>query len=555
MEILPQVEAEFRLISEDPIYWKEQAQEYKRCVLTAVHQLEDDLPITAAEARASTYENAIVLCPKMLQSAAFTHKLFNSDLNFVHERANLLHIHARLLYFDQDSGPQKSLEILQEAVDCGLSAYPAPQKFKRVAQIKREEKLREIMLSLGLIDLEKERIEEEVRHCGIGGVERNKHGKIVRTCGINNCTFKAAYTTQMRNHKASKHNIDGKQKKAVERRAHRKRNRKSRSNRENEPLRRLYPLITQLHDTYFTPNICGAPNSAPRITWADIPKMLQPSSTSGGGLTTNSDDRVKRKQWQLESLAFALNQILLRIPPPPPTSPNPSPIKVVDFGSGSGNSALVLAYLNPSINFTLIDTKPECISIIKSRCDSANISNVTAQLISVDDFEEDFDVGMGVHLCGEGTDEAVVKCFAKEASFLIVPCCLGKISKVVVKGLEGVTIDGTNIGSFFDYPRSQWLKDELTLDSYLRYTRLGDFSDGNGEGGANLDAAMSKKLIDVDRGKVAAEKGYDVKMGKYEPLEASVKNDVILGLSPNHIANNKKIWEYCGRRCWEEGHR
>lgn len=89
-----------------------------------------------------------------------------------------------------------------------MSAYPAPQKFKRVAQIKREEKLRELMLSLGLIDLEKERIEEEVRQCGIEGVERNKHGKIVRTCGINNCTFKAAYTTQMRNHKASKHNID-----------------------------------------------------------------------------------------------------------------------------------------------------------------------------------------------------------------------------------------------------------------------------------------------------------------------------------------------------------
>ncbi|GMH57566.1 hypothetical protein TrST_g3971 [Triparma strigata] len=42
----------------------------------------------------------------------------------------------------------------------------------------------------------------------IEGVERNKHGKIVRTCGINGCTFKAAYTTQMRNHKASKHNID-----------------------------------------------------------------------------------------------------------------------------------------------------------------------------------------------------------------------------------------------------------------------------------------------------------------------------------------------------------
>ena len=221
-------------------------------------------------------------------------------------------------------------------------------------------------------------------------------------------------------------------------------------------------------------------------------------------------------------------------PPPPPPASSSRRTKVVDFGSGSGNSSLVLAHLNPSIDFTLIDTKPECISIIKSRCESANITNVTAKLISCNDFKEEFDVGLGVHLCGEGTDEAVVKCFDKQASFLIVPCCLGKISKVVVKGLDN--LDLSDQYSAVDYPRSQWLKGELELESYLRYTRLGDYSDGNGEGGSNVDAVLAKRLIDVDSGKVAEEKGYDLSIGKYHPLEASVKNDVICGISPNHNA-------------------
>ena len=104
----------------------------------------------------------------------------------------------------------------------------------------------------------------------------------------------------------------------------------------------------------------------------------------------------------------------------------------------------------------------------------------------------------------------------------------------MVKGLDN--LDLSDQYSAVDYPRSQWLKGELELESYLRYTRLGDYSDGNGEGGSNVDAVLAKRLIDVDRGKVAEEKGYSLSIGKYHPLEASVKNDVICGISPNHNA-------------------
>ena len=40
------------------------------------------------------------------------------------------------------------------------------------------------------------------------GKERDKFGRIVRTCGIAGCTYKTGYMTDMKKHKANKHDID-----------------------------------------------------------------------------------------------------------------------------------------------------------------------------------------------------------------------------------------------------------------------------------------------------------------------------------------------------------
>ena len=41
--------------------------------------------------------------------------------------------------------------------------------------------------------------------------------------------------------------------------------------------------------------------------------------------------------------------------------------------------------------------------------------------------------------------------------------------------------------------------------------------------------AAAKELLDLDRGLVAVEAGYEIRIGKMVPAEASVKNDMLVG--------------------------
>mmetsp|Transcript_14075 Transcript_14075/g.28741 ORF Transcript_14075/g.28741 Transcript_14075/m.28741 type:complete len:82 (+) Transcript_14075:231-476(+) len=40
------------------------------------------------------------------------------------------------------------------------------------------------------------------------GKERDKRGSIIRMCGISGCTYKTENSTNLKNHKASKHGIE-----------------------------------------------------------------------------------------------------------------------------------------------------------------------------------------------------------------------------------------------------------------------------------------------------------------------------------------------------------
>ena len=148
-------------------------------------------------------------------------------------------------------------------------------------------------------------------------------------------------------------------------------------------------------------------------------------------------------------------------------------MRIVDFGSGSGNSSLALASLFPSCDFTLVDSKPSCISILRKRIAISGLTNVTPLLGDVMDFKSPFDVGIAIHLCGEATDFAMQNCIANKASFVLVPCCVGKIHKVVQSQIDA-NVEVT------DYPRSLWLKSKLPITDYLSLTRVADFSDGGG---------------------------------------------------------------------------
>jgi hypothetical protein len=141
------------------------------------------------------------------------------------------------------------------------------------------------------------------------------------------------------------------------------------------------------------------------------------------------------------------------------------------------------------------------------------------------DYKKPFDVGIAIHLCGEATDLAMKSCIANRASFVLVPCCVGKIHKVIQSQIDA------NVETP-DYPRSSWLKSKLSISDYLSLTRVADFSDGRGEGSHSVVAEKSKVLIDVDRARRGEEEGYTMQVGKLEPKTCSVKNDIIVGKAP-----------------------
>lgn len=271
-------------------------------------------------------------------------------------------------------------------------------------------------------------------------------------------------------------------------------------------LAELYPATTSLFNSYLNSTLCGS-CASPRIDWSTVPTCLHPV------FETQAEVRAERKSWQLESLAYILS-----------TFPSYPPLHIVDFGAGSGNSSLVLAHLHPEHSFTLIEMKPnKSVDMIQSRANEAGLLNVNTFHGNFLDYPHTFDLGLAIHLCGEATDLCMERCFNYCASFVIVPCCVGKIASVVESQLSCQSGDADVVT--LTYPRSKWLKDGMETDMYLNCTRSADYSEKVGTNRGQ----MSKKLIDMDRAKAAEERGYVVQVGKLEPVECTAKHDVIVG--------------------------
>lgn len=271
-------------------------------------------------------------------------------------------------------------------------------------------------------------------------------------------------------------------------------------------LTELHPATNSLFTSYSNSTLCGDRTSR-RIDWSTVPSCLHPV------FETHAEVRAERKSWQLESLAHILS-----------TFPSRPPLRIVDFGAGSGNSSLVLAHLHPEHSFALIEMKPnKSVDMINHRATEAGLTNVTTFHGNFLDYPHAFDLGLAVHLCGEATDLCVDRCFENRASFIIVPCCVGKIASYVEKQRNSQSADADFVT--ITYPRSKWLKDRMDTEMYLSCTRSADYTEKVG----TKRGQMSKKLIDMDRAKVAEEREYVVEVGKMEPVECTAKHDVIVG--------------------------
>ena len=393
-----------------------------------------------------------------------------------------------------------------------------------------------------------------------------------------------------------------------ERAAHDRRKRAKRAGYLDSELEKLAPEIATLRGRHEDRGLC-IPCSPPvaggggRLPWDAVPEGLKPSSSSEGGIERRGPEReaatrVTRKMWQLESVFTVLREIVAGLEaargPAATTGSSAPPIHVVDFGSGSGNSALVFAALLPQCQFTLVDAKQACVDIGARRTAEAGLTNTGWWHGDVAEFSGPFDVGLATHLCGDATDAAQAACLDRGAAFVLTPCCVGKIKRVLQAQLhaeaqaagkaiperdpedgsecepgtpesgdrhrDGATAEAgvlpprqqearadgdwdggggegdhaTSSGParpstvpVLRYPRSSWLGKRMATTSYLHLIRLADF---NRENAARAAFVRSKQLIDLDRAMVAVEAGYRVRLGKMSPLEASVKNDVLVGI-------------------------
>lgn len=139
------------------------------------------------------------------------------------------------------------------------------------------------------------------------------------------------------------------------------------------------------------------------VNWQSIPHSLQPV---GGFLPQNRIERKTRQVLRMVQLAASL---ILQIS----ASSSRKRLRIVEFCAGSGFVLLPLVALFPQHEFILIDMKEPSLDIARQRialCGDEELQkNVRIVSGLIQDYKEDFDVGIALHACGSASDIALDK--------------------------------------------------------------------------------------------------------------------------------------------------
>lgn len=235
--------------------------------------------------------------------------------------------------------------------------------------------------------------------------------------------------------------------------------------------------------------------------WSKIPMLINPL---GGSLPKK---RADRKCEQLENLSKPVIKL---------AKPGD---RIVDFCSGSGHLGLLLAVCLPNCTVILVENKERSLVRAKERIGSLNLKNVILLQCNLDYFKASFDIGVSLHACGVATDLVIQNCIENRAHFVCCPCCYGGIQNCY----------------HLTYPRSKtFVNSALKYVEYLNLAHAADQTHDNNNA-KTKQGYHCMDVVDTDRKLQAIEKGYEVHLGKLQPVTCTPKNNLLVG-----ILNSKK---------------
>ena len=212
------------------------------------------------------------------------------------------------------------------------------------------------------------------------------------------------------------------------------------------------------------PFIRALRNSGRVDIWQSVPAELRPGGERACAVPAS---RAARKRLQLENvLAVALAIV-------PPANGI-----CVDFCSGAGHAGLLIAWALPTSKVVLVDCNEVALSIAAKRAVGAGLRNVFCVVADVKkmtmadvlaalpphsnskrsgaagasaasksasevdapvsapvsgEYVYTVDLGIALHACGAATDGAQSCCVESRCPFLLVPCCVGRLSHAAGK--------------------------------------------------------------------------------------------------------------------------
>jgi len=230
------------------------------------------------------------------------------------------------------------------------------------------------------------------------------------------------------------------------------------------------------------------------VDWQSLPAEVDPTGGMMEGL------RAQRKRWQVENVIHVLRELV-----------RPGSV-IVDFGSSSGNLGLPVAACYPESHVFIVDKKPRTVEIARSRIERSGLKNAELYPGFVQEVTIPFDIGLGLHLCGDGTDQAQMKCLDQRVPYVMAPCCIGFIRR-----------------SPLTYPRSKIFCDVIDRKEYDWLASAADWTCRDEESEQHLRGKRCMGFVNLDRNLAAEEAGYTTAHYTMHPSDASPKNEIIVG--------------------------